>query len=94
MSVADVEVSRALNALVTTLNDQRPAEPDVRRYQDIVTGAVAGNPDIVVRADSTRPAAGTLRDRDGNALARFWRDGDRWLAEREGSPLSGGYIPS
>jgi hypothetical protein len=91
MSATDVEVSRALNALVTTLNDQRPVEPDEARWQAIVTGALGGGRSIVVRRERD---GGALHDaHDGRVLGRFRREGDRWISERAGAPLSGGYIP-
>lgn len=89
----DVEIARALNALVTTLNDQRPAGADSGRWQQIVTGALGGEPRIVVHHESTDPPAGALRGPDGTVLARFHRTGERWISERVGAPLSGGYIP-
>lgn len=88
MSITDVEVSRALNALVTTLNDQRPSEPDEQRWQSIVTGALGGEHTIVVRVDT-----GDLLDTKGNVLAHVRRKDDRWIGERVGAPLSGGYSP-
>jgi hypothetical protein len=89
----DVEISRALNALVTTLNDQRPvgAEPD--RWQSIVTGALGGEARIRVHRESTDPPAGVLLGSDGTILARFHRAGERWISQRIGAPRSGGYVP-
>ena len=92
----DIEVARALNALVVTLNDQRARAIDRERWQAIVTGALGGEQRIVVREDPA-PAtpSGRLLDAGGRVLARFeLRDGNRWIGERVGSPLSGGYIPS
>jgi hypothetical protein len=57
----DVELSRVINALSTTLNDQRPAELERERLQEIVDGAVAHEPLFVV--------SGVEPDRA--ALARF-----------------------
>jgi hypothetical protein len=93
VSVSDVEVSRALNALVVTLNDRRDEEPDVERWQAIVTGSLGGEPRIEVRRDPTRPAGGALLDESSKELGRIWREGGRWLSERVGAPLSGAYIP-
>jgi hypothetical protein len=92
----DIEVARALNALVVTLNDQRAREPDRERWQSIVTGALGGAERVVVR-DDPAPAtpSGRLLDRAGTVLATFeLRDGNRWVGARVGSPLSGGYVPS
>ena len=88
MSVTDVEVSRALNALVTTLNDQRPSEPDEERWQSIVTGSLGGERSIVVRVET-----GNLLDAKGKVLARIRSEDDRWIGARVGPPLSGGSIP-
>jgi hypothetical protein len=88
MSVTDVEVSRALNALVATLNDQRPSTSDGQRWQSIVSGALGGEQTIVVHVET-----GNLLDAEGNVLAHVRRQDDRWIGERVGSPLSGGYIP-
>ena len=30
---------------------------------------------------------------DGTILARFHRAGERWISQRIGAPLSGGYVP-
>jgi hypothetical protein len=91
----DVEVSRALNALVTTLNDQGARDADPGRWQEIVTGALAGERHIVAVAE---PGDGQPRGRleapDGRRLASFGLREGRWTASREGSPLSGGFIPS
>jgi hypothetical protein len=38
--------------------------------------------------------AARLTDRDGNVLARIELREGRWVGERVGSPLSGGYVPS
>jgi len=82
MTVTAVEISRALNALLTTLNDQRPAGADPGRWQAIVTGALGGEQNLVVHRDSTDPPAGTLRDAGGTVVARFRRSGERWTGER------------
>jgi hypothetical protein len=91
----DGEISRALNALSTTLRDQRPAELDERRAQAIVDGALAGARTMAVRRSG--PTAGELRVIDGDALvaAIELREG-RWQVDRRlragvvgGSPGSG-----
>jgi hypothetical protein len=90
---ADVEVSRALNALSTTLREQRPDRFDAARAQEIVSGALAGEPKLEARA--TGATSGELRIRDdGRLLANVeLRDG-RWAVERRsrgGQP--GGALP-
>ena len=90
----DVEVSRALNALVVTINDQGMAAADRDRMQEIVTGALGGEERIVVAVGADEPAVARLTDGEHRVLARVQRRADRWISERVGSPLSGGYIPS
>jgi hypothetical protein len=87
----DVEVSRSLNAVVATLNDRRAEEANLDELQSIVTGALGGEERILVR----RGADGAdLTDRDGKVVATVARGDGRWVGERVGSPLSGGYVPS
>ena len=78
----DVEISRALNALTTTLRDQRPAAFDPARAQEIVTGALAGEPKLEVRG--TGANSGELRIRDDGRLAATieLKDG-HWVVERK-----------
>lgn len=92
--VTDVEVSRALNALVCTLNDQRHERVDVGRWQAIVTGALGGEPRILVSDPAGRSDAATLTDREGSRLASVWREESRWLGRRDGALLTGAYVPS
>jgi hypothetical protein len=92
----DVEVSRALNALVTTLNDRKVSSEDPHTLQDIVTGSLGGERRILVRSAGAAGAASSaeLTDAGGKVLARIRFDGARWLGERAGPPFSGAYIPS
>jgi hypothetical protein len=93
-ALSDIEVSRALHALVVTLNDQRATGADRARWQEIVTGALGGEQLIAVAVDAHGDCpAGRLHAPDGRTVAVFARRGDRWTGRREGSPLSGGYIP-
>jgi hypothetical protein len=89
----DVEVSRSLNALVTTLNDWKvdSAQPDA--LQRIVTGVLAGEARIRVRGDGAAVTAAELTDPDGTVVGRIRYADGRWLAERVGAPLTGAYIP-
>jgi len=77
----DVEISRALNALATTLRDQRPPRLEPERVQQIVDGALAGVPKLAYRPSG--PTAGELRTREGLELVATvaLRDG-RWTVER------------
>lgn len=77
----DVEISRALNALSTTLRDQRPERLDPGRVQQIVDGATAHEPKFTVRAGG--PESGELRTLDGDQLvATVSRQDGQWTVER------------
>jgi len=78
----DVEISRCLNALSTTLRDQRPGSFDPDRVEQIVTGATAGEQKMRVR--STGPDSGELVLReDGTLVALVSREDGRWTVERK-----------
>ena len=89
----DVEVSRSLNALVATLNDRGLGEAEREPLQRIVTGALGGEQRILIGPGVAGKTA-QLTDREGNVLARIELREGRWVGERVGSPLSGGYVPS
>jgi hypothetical protein len=79
--LSDVETSRALNALATTLRDQRPPTFDPGRVERIVTGALGGEPKLEAR--STGPARGELRKRDDDTLvATIALEDGQWTVER------------
>lgn len=79
--ISDVELSRAVNALSTTLRDQRPAGFDAERFQAIVDGALGGERKLVVRhAGGER---GDLVGADGTRLGSIERRDGRWTAARE-----------
>jgi hypothetical protein len=88
----DVELSRALNALTTTLNDWKVDQAAEETLQRIVTGALAGEPRIRVRG-TTGPAA-ALTDPTGSVVGRIHYANGRWSSERVSAPLSATYIPS
>jgi len=78
----DVEISRALNALSTTLRDQRPARLDPPRVQQIVDGALGHEPKLSFRPNG--PDAGELRTLAGGRLvATVARRAGRWTVERK-----------
>ena len=77
----DVEISRALNALTTTFNDQKVQAFDAARAQQIVTGALGGERNLLVFADGGR--AGRLDDPTGRRVASVEHTGRRWTARRE-----------
>jgi hypothetical protein len=80
--LTDVETSRALNALSTTLRDQRPPAFDTARVEQILTGALAQEPKL--QAQATGPTSGEVRLRDDSRLVAVveLRDG-RWSVERK-----------
>ncbi|HEY4428572.1 MAG TPA: hypothetical protein VGN08_10245 [Solirubrobacteraceae bacterium] len=78
----DVEISRALNAVSTTLRDQRPERFDASRVEEIALGALAHEPKLEVRA--TGPTSGELRTReDGRLVATVELEDGRWAVERK-----------
>jgi len=80
--VTDVEISRALNALSTTLRDQRPDGFDAARADRIVTGALAGESKL--RAQATGATSGELRLReDGRLVATIDQREGQWRVERK-----------
>lgn len=80
--LTDVEISRALNALATTLRDQRPPAFDAARVERIVTGALAGEAKLTVHASG--PEGGELRKReDGRLVAVVALREGTWTVERK-----------
>jgi hypothetical protein len=78
----DVEISRSLNALATTLRDQRPESFDPARVEEIVTGALAGEPKLQARA--TGPERGEVRlAEDGTLVAVVRLAEGGWAVERK-----------
>jgi hypothetical protein len=90
---SDVEVSRTLNALVTTLNDRKVEREEAATLQHIVTGAVGGEQHLRVQPSGTAVSAAAITDAAGTVLGRVRYANGRWVAERVGAPLSGAYIP-
>jgi hypothetical protein len=89
----DGDLARALNALTTTLNDQKAASFDVARLQEIVTGATGGERILTVHQGS--PAGGFLVDSDGEQVAEVKLADGAWRVERwRGSRSSRAYVPS
>lgn len=82
MPLTDVEISRALNALSTTFNDQRPQSLDAERAQEIVDGALAHERKMTARATGER--SGELRTAEDNRLVATveLKDG-KWVISRE-----------
>jgi hypothetical protein len=70
-----------MNAIATTLNDQRVSEFDCERVQEITTGSVGGELKLIAYGSGT---SGELRDGsiDGRAVARFTLAKGEWSVER------------
>ncbi len=82
MKPTDVEISRSLNALSTTLRDQRPPGFDPERVEQIVTGAMSGEPKM--RALATGADSGELLLREDNTLvAVVKRSEGQWTVDRK-----------
>ena len=81
MKPTDVEISRSLNALCTTLRDQRPPRFDPERVEQIVTGAMAGERKMRARATGTDSGELLLSD-DGTLVATIGLTGGQWEVER------------
>lgn len=80
--LTDVEISRAVNAVSTTLRDQRPPRFDPERVEQIALGALAHERKLEVRA--TGPGSGELRRRDdGRLLATVELREGQWVVTRE-----------
>ena len=91
--VTDGDLARALNALTTTLNDQKSASFDVARLQEIVTGATGGERILTVHQGS--PTGGFLTDDDGEQVAEMKLSAGRWQVERwRDARSSRAYVPS
>ena len=89
----DGDLARALNALATTLNDQKASSFDLERLQSIVTGATGGKRIFSIHQGS--PPGGFLVDDEGDQVAELKLDGGAWLVDRwRSSQSSDAYIPS
>ena len=77
----DVEISRALNAVSTTLRDQEPERFDAGRVNEIALGALAHEPKLTAAA--TGATSGELRrSEDGCVIAVIHRTDGEWEVER------------
>lgn len=92
MSLTDVEINRAANALATTLNDQRVPGFDAERIGAIACGAVSGRL-LGVQRDATRPAAGWVVDGDERLVEIERREPGTWVVRRLSGPRSRAYRP-
>jgi hypothetical protein len=74
----DVEIERALATLTATLNDQKLAEFDSGRVQEIVSESLGGGQQL--RVDD----GGGLHDETGRRVGAIRRtDSGEWIAERQ-----------
>lgn len=80
--LSDVEISRALNAISTTLRDQRHPTFDPIRVEQIAVGALAGERELEVRATSTTSGELLQRD-DGGLVATIALEDGQWTVERK-----------
>ena len=78
----DVEISRSLNALSTTLREQRPASFDAERVEQIVTGAMGGESKLRALARSAAEGELLLRE-DGTLVAEIKLVEGSWTVERK-----------
>jgi hypothetical protein len=90
--VADIELNRAVNALSATLNDQHPDHVDADRLQEIVTGALAGDPALTVVPDLDHPSARLLEE--GRVVATIALEDGAWTVRRTRPPAAiDAYVP-
>jgi len=78
--ITDGEVNRAVNAVATTLRDQRPGRFEPERVQAIVDGALGGERKLTVRRHDD--ASGELVGPDGRQVAVVTLRGGVWTATR------------
>jgi hypothetical protein len=77
--VTDTEIGRVINALTTTLNDQRPSELDRERLQSLVTETLGGEEKLTV-------VPPRILDPGGEEVARIRFEQDHWTVERTTQP--------
>src|SRR4051794_33090271 len=77
----EVNLERALHSVAVTLNDQKVSDFDPSRVQEIATGAMGGERELIAYGNGSR---GELREGsiEGEPVARFTYDGSEWTVER------------
>lgn len=77
----EVNLSRAINAISATLNDQKLGEFDAARVQEITNGATGGEMELIAYGSGM---SGELRDGaiDGETVAKVKLDRGEWSVER------------
>src|SRR4051812_15425160 len=78
---SEVDLTRAINTLAVTLNDQKLDHFDAGRVQEIATGATDGEQKFIAYGSGT---SGELREGaiDGPAVAKLKLDRGEWSVER------------
>jgi hypothetical protein len=78
---SEVDVTRAINAIAATLNDQKLRNFDADRVQEIVTGAHGGEQKLIAYGSGT---SGELREGsvDGAPVAKLTLAEGEWSVER------------
>jgi hypothetical protein len=78
---SEVDLTRAINALAVTLNDQKLDHFDADRVQEVVTGATNGEQVLIAYGSGT---SGELRDGsiEGPAVAKLQLDRGEWSVQR------------
>jgi hypothetical protein len=95
MPVTDVELDRVLNALQVTLTDQKVERFDPERFQQIVTGALAGQTGLKVVEEPGSGGRAARLEEDGRPVALVRLEGSRWETERRRPTLdTRAYIPT
>jgi hypothetical protein len=78
---AEVDLTRVINAIAMTLNDQKLDRFDADRIQELATGAMGGEQKLIAYGSGT---SGELRDGsvDGPAVAKLTLDRGEWSVQR------------
>src|SRR3954452_12023147 len=78
---SEVDVTRAINAIAVTLNDQKLDHFDADRVQEIVTGSTAGEQTLIAYGSGT---SGELREgsKQGPPVAKLQLAGGEWSVKR------------
>ena len=79
--VEETNLSRAINAIAVTLNDQKVEQFEAERVQELATGAMGGEKQLIAYGSGS---SGELRDGsiDGEPVARFTYENGEWSATR------------
>jgi hypothetical protein len=88
---SEVEIDRALAAIAASLNDQQVEEFDTDRVQEIVTGSLGGEHELVV------DDGGGLHEDSGARVGIIRRTpSGEWITERqnEDAPRSDAAVPA